>query len=414
MNAVHFRARPILAALFVGLAWFTAHAQPQKPGPAGHTVVLIALDGVRWDAPTRDGASNLLALGKRGVSAPQGVLPSYPALNAPNLYTIVTGLYPGEHGIVGDTFYQPARNAHYAAKDPQSAGEGAWYGGTPLWSLAEQQGMRTACMGWTGCTAEIAGHRPTYVAREDSKPEAAVHQILAWMRLPEEKRPRFIAVRLAQPAEAARRFGPGAAETRAALHAADAAIGRLVTGIRSTDLPIDLVVVSDHGFATPQGGWITLEQYTNLASFTSSGAFLYARTETDRTFAYNQLKRATSEFVAYRLKDIPADLHLKANPRAGDPVIVATGPYAIRTRAPHAGERDDALPLGVDGFDAQTVPEMKAIFFAAGPDIVEGKTVAPFDSVHLYPWLAHLLGLTPAESDGNLNILSGTLRDDGN
>ena len=57
---------------------------------------------------------------------------------------------------------------------------------------------------------------------------------------------------------------------------------------------------------------------------------------------------------------------------------------------------------------------MKAIFIAAGPDIVKGKTVAPFENVNLYPWLAHLLGLTPAKNDGSLNILSGTLRDGGN
>ena len=47
---------------------------------------------------------------------------------------------------------------------------------------------------------------------------------------------------------------------------------------------------------------------------------------------------------------------------------------------------------------------MKASFFAAGPDIVKGKTVAPFENVNLYPWLAHLLGLTPPKNDGSLNV----------
>jgi hypothetical protein len=65
------------------------------------------------------------------------------------------------------------------------------------------------------------------------------------------------------------------------------------------------------------------------------------------------------------------------------------------------------------GFDPHTIPEMKAIFFAAGPDLLEGKTVAPFDNVNLYPWMAHLLGLNAPKSDGDLNILSGTLRDGG-
>jgi alkaline phosphatase D len=59
------------------------------------------------------------------------------------------------------------------------------------------------------------------------------------------------------------------------------------------------------------------------------------------------------------------------------------------------------------------MPQMKASFFAAGPDILAGKTVAPIENVNLYPWLAHLLGLTPPKTDGSLNVLSGTLRDGG-
>jgi alkaline phosphatase D len=59
------------------------------------------------------------------------------------------------------------------------------------------------------------------------------------------------------------------------------------------------------------------------------------------------------------------------------------------------------------------MPQMKASFFAVGPDIVQGKTVAPFTNTNLYPWMAHLLGLTPPKSDGSLNILAGTLRDGG-
>jgi hypothetical protein len=92
---------------------------------------------------------------------------------------------------------------------------------------------------------------------------------------------------------------------------------------------------------------------------------------------------------------------------------VATGPYAIRAHAPQAGQADQPPKIGMHGFDPHIVPEMKASFFAAGPDLVKGKTVAPFDNVNLYPWMAHLLGLHPPKNDGSLNILSGTLRDGG-
>jgi hypothetical protein len=110
---------------------------------------------------------------------------------------------------------------------------------------------------------------------------------------------------------------------------------------------------------------------------------------------------------------VPAGLHYNENAREGDPVIVPTGPFAIRAHALAAGKPDTPPIPGQHGFDPRTMPEMKASFFAAGPDILPGKTVAPFENVNLYPWIAHILGLNPPKSDGELNILAGTLRDNG-
>jgi alkaline phosphatase D len=146
----------------------------------------------------------------------------------------------------------------------------------------------------------------------------------------------------------------------------------------------------------------------------ADGLLLYGKTEEDRARVYNQLKKATSEFVAFRLKDVPAELNANSNPRMGDPVVVATGPYPIRARCPEAGQADRPPSIGMHGFDPNRVAEMKASFFAAGPDILKGKTVAPFENVNLYPWLAHLLGLSPPKTDGSLHVLSGILRDGGN
>src|ERR1700723_1836530 len=78
-----------------------------------HYVVLVSLDGFRWDYAKRDGATHLLALGKRGVWASEGMLPSYPSLTFPNHFTIVTGLYPEHHGLVANGFYDPAKQARY-------------------------------------------------------------------------------------------------------------------------------------------------------------------------------------------------------------------------------------------------------------------------------------------------------------
>lgn len=385
-----------------------------------HYLVLVSLDGFRWDYAKRDNATHLLALGKAGVWAPQGMLPSYPSLTFPNHYTLVTGLYPEHHGIVANNFLDPARGARYSMYDKQTTNDGSWYGGVPLWSLAESQGMRTACILWVACEAKIAGFLPSYYANFDGKTQATpetqqarIDDTLALLNLPAADRPHFIAIYFSEPDHTAHEYGPDAPETRAAALRMDVLVGKLRDALATTGLPIDLVVVSDHGMAKSEGAWINLDQFADLSAFDTVGELLYGKNEEDRDRVYNQLKRVSSQFVVYRRKDVPADLNFNQNPREGDPVVVATGPFAIRAHAPPAGVTNHPPNLGMHGFDPHLLPEMKASFFAAGPDLRVGKTVAPFDNVNLYPWMAHLLGLNPPKSDGDLNILSATLRDGG-
>jgi predicted AlkP superfamily pyrophosphatase or phosphodiesterase len=429
-------ARRIGLALALGLLAASAAAQaglnPALPlthvdnGPNSawaqqqHYVVLVSLDGFRWDYARRDHATHLLAVGRQGVWAPEGMLPSYPSLTFPNHLTIVTGLYPENHGIVANHFYDPARKAHYSMTDAEVVTDGSWYSGVPIWSLAESKGMRTATLLWPGSEAEIAGFRPTWYARFDARTQASaeaeqarIDDAAALLRLPEEQRPHFIAIYYYEPDHEGHEHGPDAPQTRAAELKMDALVGKLKAALDATKLPIDLVVVSDHGMAKSEGDWINLDQFADLKGFKTEGALLYADNEEDRARVYDQLKHVSSEFMVYRLKNVPADLNFNANPRAGDPVIVPTGPYAIRAHAPAPGDGDKKPSVGMHGFDAHTMPEMKASFFAAGPDLAAGKTVAPFENVNLYPWMAHMLGMNAPKNDGSLNVLSGTLRDGG-
>jgi alkaline phosphatase D len=407
--AVSEALNPALLVIHVDNGPNSAKAQSQ------HYVVLVSLDGFRWDYAKRDGAAHLLALGKRGVWAPEGMLPSYPSLTFPNHFTIVTGLYPEHHGLVANSFYDPATQARYASSDPQAVTDGSWYNGIPLWSLAESQGMRSACLFWPGSEAKIAGFQPTYYLHFDDKIDDVdrIRQVLAWLRLPAADRPHFITLYYSEPDHEGHEFGPDAPETKAAVLKVDGLVGKLKAGLDATGLPIDLVVVSDHGMIKAEGGWITLDQFADLTGFETAGSLLYGKTEEDRARVYNQLKKASSQFVVYRRKDVPAALNYSQNPREGDPVVIATGPYAIRAHAPPADATDRPPTIGMHGFDPRKLPQMKASFFAAGPDILEGKTVAPFENVNLYPWLAHLLGLAPPRTDGSLDVLAGTLRDGG-
>jgi hypothetical protein len=386
-------------------------------------VILVSLDGFRYDYPRIYHSPNLDALGARGASAPDGLIPAYPSITFPNHYTIVTGLYPEHHGIVANAFYDPVRKQVYSYKDPQTEADGTWYGGTPLWVLAEQQGMRSACFFWPGSEADIQGVRPTYYMKYDAKfpNRQRVEQVLAWLQLPPAERPHFITLYFSDVDSAGHAHGPDSTEVAAAVREVDDEVGRLVAGVAKLNLRVDVVVVADHGMAKVEGDWINLSEYFDTRLLEKSvESYMYPRSEAAAEKIYAALDGKSDKFKVYRNGAVPARLHFDGNLREGDPVVVPTGPYLIRVNAPPGGAGDAmhpaGPPLGMHGYDPAHMPEMKAIFFAAGPDIRSGEKVVPFEVVNLYPLVARILGLdishlTTGAVDGDLNVLRGILRE---
>jgi len=113
-------------------------------------------------------------------------------------------------------------------------------------------------------------------------------------------------------------------------------------------------------------------------------------------------------FKVYRRADLPASLHFDANPREGDPVIVPNGPFTLRAHASSEGEGKNHR--GGHGFNPRTMPEMKAIFFAAGTDVRSGVQLKPFENVNIYPFIAEILGLTLPVVDGTPDVLRPALK----
>ena len=379
-------------------------------------VILVSLDGFRYDYAKRYHAKSLIALGAQGATAPEGMIPSYPSITFPNHYTIATGLYPEHHGIVANSFYDPARKETYDYRDSASVTDGTWYGGTPLWALAEQQGMRSASFFWVGSEAEIQGTRPTYYLKYDDKfpNHKRVDQVLAWLRFPSERRPHFITLYFSDTDHAGHEFGPDSPQVADAVHELDRQIGRLVAGIKRLNLRVDVIVVADHGMAKVEEDVVQLEQYgLKTSSFQKIvGLNLYPKSEADAERAYETLRGKSDKFLVYRRANVPAELHVSSNPRAGDPIVLATGPCFIRVSAdfPRAG-----IPAGAHGYDPNRVPEMKALFVAAGPDIRSGITLPSFENVDVYPFIAKILGLDithlkTGPIDGKLDVLGRILK----
>jgi len=380
-------------------------AQQVKP-----YVILVSFDGFRPDYSQRYGARNLHALASRGASAPQGMIPTYPSVTFPNQYSMVTGLYPEHHGIVGNSFYDPRRRQRFVYTDRSTSADGSWYGGVPLWVLAERQGMRTACFFWPGAEAAIGGMRPTYNVFYDPRipNERRIDQVVAWLRLPPEKRPHFITVYYGDADTAGHQTGTNSRETAQVVRRLDSLIARLVAALALLRLPVNLVVVSDHGMVNTEGPWIDLQRYADLSGFETVGSLLYPPSEAAAARVYSRLRGASDKFVVYRRSQLPAHLHYSRNPRIGDPVVIPTGPYLIRAYG--SGNPAESTPKGMHGYDPYTMEAMRGIFYAAGPDIRPGVRVAPFENVHLYPLIAEILGLETEPMDGDLHVLQQILR----
>ncbi|HEX2862789.1 MAG TPA: ectonucleotide pyrophosphatase/phosphodiesterase, partial [Lacunisphaera sp.] len=91
---------------------------------AAGPLILVSIDGFRWDYLEKYDVPVLRRLATEGVHA-RRLIPSFPTKTAPNHYTLVTGLRPGSHGIVANSFYDPADDARF----DMSKTESRWWAG---------------------------------------------------------------------------------------------------------------------------------------------------------------------------------------------------------------------------------------------------------------------------------------------
>ncbi len=411
---VYPRQLGIFLFLFLGPC-FSQPAPPAHPPNAPSQqdkpyVLLISLDGFRYDYAERDHATNLLALGRSGVTA-KALIPSFPTTTFPNHYTIVTGLYPAHHGIVDNSFWDSDRHAGFKSSNSASTTDGSWWGGTPLWVLAEQQGMRAASFFWPGSDAEIQRTRPTYFYKYDGKipNEQRVAQVIDWLKLPKPERPHFITLYFSDVDHEGHTFGPDAQQTRDAVRALDAVLGKLFSAVRDLDVPLDVFVVSDHGMASVTGD-VNVSKLADLSGVetapNSTDFKFYSSDPKKIDQLYQELHGRDPRIEVYRRGQIPERLHYSDNPRIGDLVALAIQPVVLHL-APRPGQTQ---PQGMHGYDVARMPEMRGIFFAAGPDLKAGLTVEEFQNIHIYPLIAHILGLTmPNGIDGRFSVLAPIL-----
>ncbi len=383
-------------------------AQQSKP-----YVILISADGFRHDLAKKFNAKNLLRLQEQGVSASY-MRPSFPSLTFPNHYTIVTGLYPAHHGLVDNGYFDPSRNTSYSMGNKKQVADSSWYGGTPIWVLAEQQQLLSASFYWVASESAIQGVRPSYyyVYNDKIGIDARVQTVKNWLSLPAESRPHLICFYFPEVDHAEHLYGPESKQAGEAVQFVDESVGKLVAATSALNIPVNFVFVSDHGMTN-----VDNKETLPLPSCIDTSKFiipqgdallhLYAKNPVDIKPTYTALKKQAKDFNVYLATRLPKRWHYsKRNDRfnrIGDIILVPILPkvFSINRRP---------TSIGKHGFDPY-ISDMHASFYAWGPAFKSNYKIKAFDNVHVYPLIAEILGLPYSFTiDGKRRILHSILK----
>lgn len=405
--ALTFQPSRWVCALLMLLATATGHAGSfNAPEHADKPyVVLVSIDGFGQDFAEKADTPALDELAATGIRA-SALVPVYPTLTFPNHYSIATGLYPADHGLIANHF--PAADGHgwYRMYDRESVQDGRWYAGEPVWVTAEKNDMLTAAFFFVGTEADIQGVRPTYwYAYDGSVPgEARVDQVLDWLALPEPGRPHFVTLYFDEVDLAAHRSGPDSDDTRAAIRRVDAYLGRLLDGIDALPIArrVHVVVVSDHGqLATDrEAPPYVLSRYVELDGLTVHDGSSYLNVWLDkpdagRAAAIREQVNATWDHGrAWLREESPPHWRVGDDRRFADVVLMAEPGHTVVSRA----ERIARIKAGNHGWDP-SVPAMHGIFVARGPGLPAGVGIGERHVTDVYPLVMAILGLPDARAE---------------
>ena len=319
------------------------------------------------------------------------MLPSFPSVTFPNHYTLVTGLYPESHGIVGNSFWDPDFGQEFYYTDPARSMQPFWWsGGEPVWVTAEKTGVKTAIHMWPGSEAGME-FSATYLDKFNGSEilSRKTERILGLLDLPGEQehagpalRPQLIAAYVPVVDSDGHTYGPNSTEIWSTISDVDVMLHHLFIGLEERDLTdlVNVIVVSDHGMATTSTGrcvqlddLIDLDLVEHIDGWPLYG--LRPKDPIDLRGLYDRLlveSQATGNFEVYlRDENMPERYHFSKNDRIAPLWVVPKTGWAIVHKEDFDVKQAKANgkvyhPRGLHGYDHEH-PLMRAIFVARGP-----------------------------------------------
>lgn len=383
--------------------------------PKNYTI-LISFDGFRWDYPSRGITPNLDYIKENGVHT-LSLQPCFPSKTFPNHYSIVTGMYPENHGLIANTFNNPHTNQKYSLYDSAIVSDAKWYKGEAIWETAKRQGVITASYFWPGSELNVDYRRPNYVEHfVYLRPyDERINGVLNWLQLPYEKRPHFITLYFDATDTSGHNYGPNSAEVNQSIAMEDSLLGKIFLGLDKLNLldSTNVIVISDHGMTELSPNRVInidelLSGYNYKTSDKGTMMFIYPN-DKEKKSVYQKLKDSEKNYKVYWKQEIPDYLHYKSNPFVADILVIADLGYSLFD-GKDLEKYSNNFPLGNHGYDP-TYLDMHGIFYAIGPDFKNGFSTGTIHNIDIYPLLAKLLRIFPNNNiDGKLENIEYLLK----
>jgi arylsulfatase A-like enzyme len=458
----HSRMRRLIGLI---LCIVCSSAAATAPGKSERHVVVVVWDGMRPDFVSAQNTPTLWTLAHEGVTF-RNHHAVYPSATMVNGTAMITGLYPGNNGIIANHVFRPDIDAHHTVdvelapvvKKGDELSGGKYVRAPTIAELVQGAATRSVVAAAktvgllldrhpnrTGAASsatlfagkalpsaavpvitERLGPFPSDHLQEDSWTTKALIDVL-W----KDGVPRFSILWLGEPDFTQHKTAPGALAALAAIKSADRNLAVVLSALheRKAREATDVLVVSDHGFSTIRRS-VDLQRILNEAGFAATtefngdpkhgdimlagngGSVLFYVVEHDAT-----VTRRLVEFL--QQSDFAGVIFTK------DPMQGTFGLEEAKIQSDRAPDvvmafrwDDSKNQFGVPGMidaDWQRASgkgthatlsrfDMHNTLIAVGPDFRHGETDdLPSGSVDLAPTILQILGIqSPTKMDGRI------------
>lgn len=376
-------------------------------------VLLISFDGFRYDYPGLTDTPNIDKIGETGVKS-LSLQPVFPSMTFPNHLSIITGLYPENHGIIANYFLDPVSNRQYSLYNQEERDNPFWYAGETFWVTAKRNGIKSAVYFWPGSEINDKTKQPDYFEKYDhDRPYTErIDGIINWLNLPQSDRPHFLSLYFHETDSRGHKYGPDSEEIVSSVVLLDSLMGYLFDRLEEINMrdSINIILLSDHGMAATDSSKLidinsiiddTLTKVNNYGTM----AMVYPVQYMD-DLIYKKLEENNDNFSVYHKDDIPERWHYSNYSMIPPILVVADDGWLIKSN----NDRYKGMIKGVHGYDNAWI-DMHGIFYATGPAFKSGFKTGTLKNIDIYPLLCEIFNIPQRTNiDGNIERIEFLLK----